>query len=294
MNKSSESNKREKQELLKNIIKELHAGVPAEKLQRKFRDIIKTTSSEEIADMENALIKEGFPPEEIQKLCDVHAQVFKKSLSKVGRPSKVPGHPIHTFIQENKEAKRIIKKLSRVAKTLKKSELQEPDKEEIEKEFQRLKEIEKHYLRKENQLFPALEAKDFTGPSKVMWGKHDEIREHLKKADSYLKEGKGESFFRQLKILASTIKKMIFLEEKILYPTAARKLSTPEWINIKKGEKDIGYAWITPSNLWDAGLARVVEEGQEKISPGFEDEKSRKDSCLYFCTGCCQYRRKTR
>jgi len=275
MNKSSDSKKIEKQELLKNIIKELHAGVPAEKLQKKFRNIIKNTSSEEIADMENALIKEGFPPEEIQKLCDVHAQVFEKSLSKVGRPSKLPGHPIHIFIQENKETKRIIKKLSRMAKKLKKSELKEPDKEEIKKEFQRLKEIEKHYLRKENQLFPALEAKDFTGPSKVMWGKHDEIREHLKKADSFLKESKGESFFRQLKTLASAIKKMIFLEEKILFPTAARKLSTSAWINIKKGEKDIGYAWIKPSNLWDAGLARTVEEGQAETSPESEDEKSK-------------------
>lgn len=264
MSKSVDSNKIDKQELLKRIIKELHAGVPAAKLQKKFHSIIKNTSSEEIADMENALIKEGFPPEEIQKLCDVHAQVFKKSISKVGRPSKLAGHPIHTFIQENKETKKIIKKLSSMLKRLKKSGPKESDRGELNKEFDLLKEIEKHYLRKENQLFPALEAKDFTGPSKVMWGKHDEIREHMKKAEKFLKESKWENFYRQFKILSSAIKKMIFLEEKILFPTAARKLSTPEWINIKQGEKDIGYAWITPSNLWDAGLARTMEEDQKE------------------------------
>lgn len=267
MSKSVDKNKIEKQELLKQIIRELHAGVPAAKLQRKFRNVIKSTSSEEIADMENALIKEGFPPEEIQKLCDVHAHVFEKSISNVGRLSKLPGHPIYTFIQENKESKKIIKRLSIMAKKMKKSEAKEPESEEIKKEFNRLKEIEKHYLRKENQLFPALEAKDFIGPSKVMWGKHDEIREHLKKAESFLKDSMWEDFYRQFKTLSSAIRKMIFLEEKILYPTAARKLSTPEWINIKQGEKDIGYAWIAPSNLWDAELARTREEDQIKTFP---------------------------
>ena len=30
----------------------------------------------------------------------VHAQVFKQSLKKVGKPGKIPGHPIYTFIEE--------------------------------------------------------------------------------------------------------------------------------------------------------------------------------------------------
>ena len=56
----------------------------------------------------NALIKEGFPPEEVQRLCDVQVQVFEKSLKTVGKSSKIPGHPIYTFIAENKEARRIL------------------------------------------------------------------------------------------------------------------------------------------------------------------------------------------
>jgi hypothetical protein len=75
-----------KQEAWKGIIKELHAGVPAEKLRRTFAKLIKNTSPEEIADMENALIQEGFPVEEVQRLCDVHARVFDKALRKAGRP----------------------------------------------------------------------------------------------------------------------------------------------------------------------------------------------------------------
>jgi DUF438 domain-containing protein len=49
------------------------------------------------------------------------------------------------------------------------------------------------------------------------------------------------------------------LEEKILYPTSARKLNTHEWADIKLGEPELGYAWVTPSNLWDAQLAKEAK-----------------------------------
>jgi len=80
MNSIPENYQEEKQKILKKIIRDLHAGVPVEKLQKTFAKLIKDTSPEEIANMENALIQEGFPPSEIQRLCDVHVQVFEKSL----------------------------------------------------------------------------------------------------------------------------------------------------------------------------------------------------------------------
>lgn len=254
----------EKQNMLKKIIKDLHAGIPVEELQKKFAKILKQTSPEEIANMENALIQEGFPPEEIQRLCDVHARVFEKSLARVGKSSKMPGHPIHTFIQENKQAKKILKYTLKIAKKISRGSVKNHELKEFSDNFNRLKEIEKHYLRKENQLFPALEKKKFTGPTQVMWGKHNEIRDHLKKTAHHLNKKEWPDLYRQFKILASAIKKMIFLEEKILYPTSAKKLTEYDWTEIKRGESEIGYAWITPANMWDANLARNMSINKNK------------------------------
>ena len=50
----------------------------------------------------------------------------------------------------------------------------------------RLLEVDKHYLRKENQLFPFLEKHGVEGPSKVMWAIHDDIRALLKQARAAL------------------------------------------------------------------------------------------------------------
>jgi uncharacterized protein len=50
---------------------------------------------------------------------------------------------------------------------------------ELKSGFNQLIDVDKHYLRKECLLFPYLEQIGITGPPKVMWGKHDDIREML-------------------------------------------------------------------------------------------------------------------
>jgi DUF438 domain-containing protein len=246
---------KEKQESLKKIIRELHRGVPAEKLKKEFHTIIRDTSAEEIAAMETALINEGFPVEEIQRLCDVHAKVFEDSLKKVRKAGKVPGHPVHSYLLENKEAKKQLKHLGRLLKRIRRGAPDEKLRGDFKEAFDQFKEIERHFVRKENQLFPALEAKKFTGPTKVMWGKHDEIRGIIRRMDEAYTAQEWPVLYQEYTELSSAIKKLIFLEERILFPTALRKLSELEWAQIKRGESEIGYAWITPSNLWDAGLA---------------------------------------
>jgi len=263
-----------KQDKLKEIIRQLHEGVPADELQNKFKEIIKDTSPEEIADMENSLIEEGFPLSEIQRLCDVHAKVFEESLSKVKNPAKIPGHPVYTFIQENKKAKILLKTLKNITKKLNKGKSIEKYRNKFNNKLNSLKEINKHYLRKENQLFPLLEEKKFTGPTKVMWGKHDEIRESIKKTEHFSKKQEWKELYNEFKKLAKAIKKMIFLEEKILYPTSMKKLSEKDWIKIKKGGGEIGYSWIKPSDLWDANLATSFSKNKSEEKMKNQQKKS--------------------
>lgn len=258
MNENHRDNDNHKQAILKGIIKKLHDGVAVDDLKKEFSRVIRNTSPEEIADMENTLINEGFPVEEVQRLCDVHVLVFEQSLKKTGKSGKIPGHPVYTFIQENREAKKILKQLRKAAKRLKKTKPGANDIQSVLDRINLLKEIEKHYQRKENQLFPLLEAKGFTGPTKVMWGKHDEIRQMFRDINRHVEKEDWPALAGEVKTLSSAIRRLIFLEEKILYPTSSRKLNTKDWADIKLGEPEIGYAWIRPSNLWDANLAKTI------------------------------------
>ena len=177
----------------------------------------------------------------------------------------MPGHPVHTYLKENRAAKEITNNLRRLLKKVSKGHKVD----EFEKELNRLKDIEIHYQRKENQLFPYLEIVNFTGPSKVMWGKHDEIRAQIRDFESAYKSQNWTQFKTKGRELFRAIGRMIFMEEKILFPTSLKKLSEEQWAQIRKGEAEIGYAWVQPGNLWDPSIVTV-----RKAAQGPDNQKS--------------------
>ncbi len=251
----------DKQEGLKSIIRRLHGGAAVSEVRKDFHDLIKGVSAQEIADMEQALIDEGFPPEEIQRLCEVHVQVFESSLGKGRSGKSMPGHPAHSLRAENAEAEKRLRLLLAAARDWSwKTRFAGRGSGDAAAEAARaraavadLSRIALHYARKENQLFPYLERHGFTGPSKVMWGKHDEIRAALKELASSIE--KGPRIFRShARAVAASMRRMFFMEERILLPNAMQRLSEREWAEIRNGEDAIGFAWIKPGAEYDAGI----------------------------------------
>ena len=253
-----------RQERLKEIVQDLHEGSDIKAVRKRFAELIRNVSPEEIAQMEQALIAEGVPVEQVQKVCDVHVQVFEQALGRQRKSRVLPGHPVHTYLEENKAARKVLKRIRPLLRQVSRGARAE----ELEKELEQLKKIEIHYQRKENQLFPYLEQVDFTGPSKVMWGKHDEIRAQLRELETAYREQDWGRFTSVGRGLLRAIRRMIFMEEKILFPTSLKKLSDKQWVEIRRGEGEIGYAWVQPGNLWDPS---VVAAGSESKVSGQED-----------------------
>ncbi len=252
----------EKQAGLKVIIAKLHSGMAVSEVKREFAQLIKGVSAEEIAAMEQSLIDEGFPPEEIQRLCEVHVQVFESALEKGRSGTSMSGHHAHSSKAENREAEIRLRGLLSLARSwswkarvgaLKSPVAMESQKAQARAAVEDLGKIIIHFARKENQLFPFLERHGFTGPSKVMWGKHDEIRAALKALAAAIDEGPG-AFRSHSRSVATSMRRMFFMEERILLPNAMRKLSEREWAEIRRGEDAIGFAWVQPGAEYDAGI----------------------------------------
>ncbi|HOQ92006.1 MAG TPA: DUF438 domain-containing protein [Treponemataceae bacterium] len=233
---------------LKAVIDALTAGENPEAVKKEFHDIIKTTDAAEVAAMEQSLIEDGLPVDELQKLCEVHADLFRAGLEKGSSIKQISGHPIHTYLAENKIARRKVKTLNRTRLF--------GSLDALKTAVQELKPIITHYTRKENQLFPYLEKKNFTGPSRVMWGKHDEVREQFKLFDKASEENNSAQAKKIARVLAGKIKALFFMEEKILFPNAKRLLSEADWAEIRKGEDAIGFAWIRPGAEYDPILVK--------------------------------------
>jgi len=248
-----------RQERLKEIVQDLHEGSDIKAVRKRFAELIRNVSPEEIAQAEQALIAGGVPVEQVQKVCDVHVEVFEQALGRQRKSRVLPGHPVHTYREENKVVRKVLKRIRPLLRQVSRGARAE----EFEKELEQLKRIEIHYRRKENQLFPYLEQVDFTGPSKVMWGKHDEIRAQLRELETAYREQDWGRFTSVGRGLLRAVRRMIFMEEKILFPTSLKKLSDKQWVEIRRGESEIGYAWVQPGNLWDPSVVVAGSEAQE-------------------------------
>lgn len=95
-------NKAHRIQTLKNIIQHLHAGHAPEQVKAQLSEIVKQTDYSEIMAMEQELMAEGMPVEELRSMCDLHSEVTREVLVQLKTPREVvAGHPVDTFKREN-------------------------------------------------------------------------------------------------------------------------------------------------------------------------------------------------
>ena len=240
-------------EILKDIIRELHKGGDLEIQKKRFAELIMDISPAEISEMEQRLIAEGMPEEEIKRLCDVHVQVFKEALEEQPLPPAAPGHPLHTLTEENRALEKILAEFKALLNMIIPGDgglTLEKLHDQVLSAIADLSQVDKHYLKKENQLFPVLESKGVSGPSKVMWAIHDDIRLMIKEVRGLLAEGRSVEVVTAGRRLADMMADMIYKEEKVLLPLSVETLDEKDWARVKKGEEEIGYAWVKPGAEW--------------------------------------------
>lgn len=239
--------KEQKKEIMKDIILKLHRGLSAETARERFEKEVGTVSSTEIAEIEQSLINEGLSPEEIKKFCNVHALIFQAALEAAPAQETSPSHPVFLFKLENREIEKIVDSLKSIV--TRDGQGLPAQKKALGESLLLLRGILTHYERKEQLLFPFLEKRGFTGPSKVMWEKDNEIRDLLKKALGELdavKDTAGLAAYAGdfLAPLSEEVLGMIFKEENILFPTSLEKLDAADWVEILRESEGIGYVFI--------------------------------------------------
>ena len=275
------NNREHRQKVLKEIIMELHEGKTVDEVKERFDKLIDGVSASEISQMEQSLIMEGLPIEEVQRLCDVHAAVFKGSIEDIHKPQgphEIPGHPVHTLILENRALERLMNNSILPETDKYEKEDSNENTEALLQHLNKLMEIDKHYSRKENILFPFLEKYDITGPPQVMWGVDDEIRAEIKDCIQSIegKKGSREENAEAVRQSVHRVKEMIFKEENILIPMALETLTEDEWMVMVNDSEEIGYTLVRPAGVWkpdredvkEASEKPVVDKGTVRLETG--------------------------
>lgn len=243
----------EKLERLKNIIRGLHRGDDSAVLKAEFDRLMGEIEPTQIAVMEEQLIREGMPAEEIQRLCDLHVSVFRDALDSRDSVKAPSGHPVHTFMEENARFSEIVSAFDKTVQAIAAGDSSSGLMDSLRALLDKLARLDTHYLRKENQLFPFLEKHGVTGPTQVMWGIHDEIRAMIKALAVSAASNDTAAVTETGPKISRAVVEMIYKENSILFPMAMDTLSEEEWREIRSGEDEVGYAFVKPGAEWPGG-----------------------------------------
>lgn len=262
-------NKANRIRVLKDIIKHLHAGNPPEAVQRQMREIVKQTDASEIMAMEQELMAEGMPVEEVRSMCDLHSQVTRDVLVQIPiRKDIAPGHPVDTFRGENEGVRNVIALMKTgLAELQALSETSDPAPIvlRLRQWFNDLMDIDKHYQRKEHALFSCLERHGIAGPSKVMWAKDDEVRGLLKQLGQSLQtvstatEEWKPALLNAANAALNAVGEMIYKEENILLPMSLETLSEDEWAEIWLASPKYGWCIVEPQQGYVPAVSVTAE-----------------------------------
>ncbi|MFC2037859.1 DUF438 domain-containing protein, partial [Chloroflexota bacterium] len=93
---------------LKELILKLHAGESQDSVQQELIQTLGTIPYGEVVEVEQELLEEGLPQEEVLKLCDVHSAVLEGNVDLSTAKSTPAGHPVDVLTQENKALSAVI------------------------------------------------------------------------------------------------------------------------------------------------------------------------------------------
>lgn len=270
------NNSEQRKKRLKELILRLHMGEEPEKVRHDLIEYLQQVPYNEVVETEQELISEGLPADEVLKFCDLHTMVLDGHIDVSTMRKVPPGHPVDVFFEENKALRKVVAEVHDAIGRIKNV----PDDSlhqsimEIQGAFNQLTDVDKHYKRKEYLVFPYLEKKGITGPPKVMWGKHDEIRTLLQGAVETLRACPPDR--EELQAVADImllpalkgVDDMITKEEEILFPMALETLTEAEWYEVHRQTLDIGYCLYDPQVEWIPSVGSAAHTNEQGTGDG--------------------------
>ncbi len=184
-----------------------------------------------------------------------------KKIWQTARQSGIPacqikGHPLHTFMLENKQIFLLIEE--KIMPALKIWQQDGKNKEALSKlktGIMRLHFIKNHYVRKENSFYPLLVkyglAKE--GQTAKLWTVDDQVRELVKQVYRMLQQDPLPETYRveaAVEKMRGGVLKNVFTADSVILPLLEDVVSVKDWEIVKRDEVEMGYCLIDLPPNW--------------------------------------------
>ncbi len=262
----------ERLEKLKQIFKDLQSGENVEEVKARFDKEIGKVSIEEMSKLQHDFNENGeMSLEEVKRIYTLHTEILKGSVEEIEfskNPEDEPGHPVHTFKLENREIAKLLETKLHVHLVEFAKEDSEENVYKLLEDCNLLLDIDKHYSRKENLIFPYLETYGIMGPSTNMWRIDDFIRDAIKDARQKLMSYNGDKqeVIDIVQYCLREVSDMIYREENILFPMALMNFTEDQWVKIARESDEVGFCLTEPAAVWKPERNEISEK---TMSEGF-------------------------
>lgn len=266
-------------EKLTGLLQRLNGEGITEDLRKEAMDIVANIDPIELSIAEQKLIQNGMNPHELRNLCEIHMEVLKDELDKV-KTRIEPGHVLDTLIEEHEKIKGFLNELDEMNSILQKLESLDKNKEILEKLLKianNILDAENHHRREEDVLFPELERRNITGPTRIMRMEHDDLRARKKLLKETIEKAEDMGFAEFKSVIDETSKYIVFnlrdhiyKENYILYPTALDAIKEKEkWESMKVECDKVGYCGFTPEikNRGGNKMSKFAAQVDARIYP---------------------------
>ncbi|WP_207751705.1 DUF438 domain-containing protein [Clostridium rhizosphaerae] len=238
------------------LLQKLNSGDISPELRQEALTMVQNVDPLELSLAEQKLIENGTKPEDLRHLCDIHMEVLKDELDRL-KLGLTPDHVLTTLIDEHEEINKRLHILEGINNEIQKLESYDENNDIFAKLHSTAVEIigaEPHHKREEDVLFPELEKRGVTGPTRVMRMEHDMLRakkHEIKKLAEEVQNMNFTEFKTQLdeaaKFLIFNLRDHIYKENHILYPSSVQTLKEENlWTEMKEACDKIGYCSFTP------------------------------------------------
>lgn len=265
--------------ILKQLFVDLHQGRNLDEVKAHFDAFIGKITVDEITQIQHDFVEEGsISAAELQHIYQQHTAIFHGSIEgnthQNSSPEEQPGHPVHTFKLENQEIDKLLTTRLQVHVEVFAAEDSDKHIYQLIEDINLLLDIDKHYSRKENLIFPYLEKYGIYGPTTNMWRIDDFIRDAIKDARQKLANyhGDKQAVLDVLNYVIQEVAGMIYKEENILFPMALNNFTEDEWVKIAHESDEIGFCLIDSAAVWmpnrKALEEKTISEGYIKMETG--------------------------
>ncbi|MCB0823641.1 MAG: DUF438 domain-containing protein [Bacteroidales bacterium] len=243
------------------------------KFVSRFDRVMNQVTPRDIIYIVDGMVQSGQPMEELKKAVSkvINLMYIPLKENQTGSYDHIPF--IKALMDENHEMEMRMKEIKIFVKTINISGI---DKEQLNQlksdllvKIQDLEMFDRHYIRKENILFPYLENiwQDYRC-LQVMWSLHDDARKSIRELKQTLQEDEMplEQFNKQIGELFFSVYPLIYREENILFPVAVEEIPQKDWALMHQLSSELGYAWIDQPIVLENQFTKAEQNHSTKAS----------------------------